>query len=140
MKYNWAAVVQELRKVAVENITFPDRATKDYFHMMMFQTDTFHPFWTAGEEELSIALGRMPSGRCNYRSCDSYWLWKDGKRDMADALFQWFWDVEDIVAEHFADKWNFPDDEQMSFKINFPDWDALTNPRLVARVLKAARK
>lgn len=139
MKSNWAAVVQELRKLTYESVAFKG-AGKEYLRLHLFQTDTFHPFYTSAEEDMDRALKNMPDGRCNYKSCDSYWAFKDGKQDLQDAIVDWLYEVECMVIDHFADAWNFapgynPKDIEMKFT---PPCD-MVNKRTVARILKAAR-
>ena len=138
MKHNWAAVVQELRKLTFDSVAFKGDG-KEYFRLQLFQTDTFHPFYTAAEEDLDRALKNMPES-VNYRNCNSYWAWKDGKLDLQDAIVDWLYEVECLIVDHFADAWNFapgfrPEDIKMTFT---PPCD-MVNKRTVARIFRAAR-
>ncbi len=147
MKYNWPAVVKEYRKILVENVKFFDvdeetglgTINKDftgYFSIQVHQTDTFHPFNSDGE--LSRALDRMPV-RCNYRSIKSYWEFKDGKDNIANAIYEMLSEAEDTINDHFADSWNFPPGYAAPDEIEFPDWDRLVTDRLIARLIRAAK-
>lgn len=144
MKYNWPAVVTEFRKIMLANVKlYSTLDTKkvsegytEYFKIQLFETDTFHPFDTDGE--LSRALDRMPV-RCNYRSCDSYRAWKDGRSYIADALYSMMSEVSDLVEDHFSNVWNFPPGVKLPERIVMPkDWSDIAD-NSVARILKAAR-
>lgn len=147
MRTNWPAVVTEFRKVLVENIKFFDvdeetnfgsinKDLTEYFRMSVFDTDNFHPWNSDGE--LSRALERMPI-RCNYRSIKSYWAFKDGKDEIANAIYEMLTEVEDTVNDYFSDRWNFPPGYTPPDEIEFADWDKVVNDRLVARIIRAAK-
>lgn len=144
MKYNWPAVVTEFRKIMLANVKLysthnPKKVSEgytDYFKIQLFQTDTFHPFDTDGE--LSRALDMIPN-RCNYRSCDSYRAWKDGRLDIADALYSMMTEVSELVEDHFSNAWNFAPGVKLPERIVMPTgWTDIADSS-VARILKAAR-
>jgi hypothetical protein len=145
MKTNWPAVVKEYRKILVENVKFfkviddfgtIDKSFTEYFRMTVHQTDNFHPWNSDGE--LSRALARMPI-RCNYRSIKSYWAFKNGKENIANAIYEMLTEAEDIINDHFSDSWNFPPGYVAPDEIEFPDWGYLITDRMVARLIRAAK-
>ena len=145
MKTNWPAVVKEYRKILVENVKFfkviddfgtIDKSFTEYFRMTVHQTDNFHPWNSDGE--LSRALARMPI-RCNYRSIKSYWAFKNGKENIANAIYEMLSEAEDIINDHFGDSWNFPPGYVAPDEIEFPDWGYLITDRMVARLIRAAK-
>jgi hypothetical protein len=144
MKYNWPAVVTEFRKIMSSQVKlYSQRDDKnisedfmEYFNTQLFETDTFHPFDTDGE--LSRAMDRMPA-RCDYRSIKSYWAFKDGKENIADALYSMMFEVSDLVEDHFSNVWNFAPGVKLPERIVMPkDWSDIAD-KSVARILKAAR-
>jgi hypothetical protein len=145
MKNNWPAVVKEFRSIVLANVKLygaqnPKQVSKgftEYFKIQLNQTDTFHPFDTDGE--LSRALDNMPE-RCNYRSCDSYHAWKDGRCDIADALYAMLTEASELIEYHFSDKWNFAPGAPLPARIDMPrDWTDYAESS-VSRIIKAAKK
>ena len=144
MKYNWPAVVTEFRKIMLANVNlYSTLDTKkvsegytEYFKIQLFETDTFHPFDTDGE--LSRALDMIPN-RCNYRSLESYHAWKDGRIDIADALYSMMTEVSELVEDHFSNAWNFAPGVKLPERIVMPTgWTDIADSS-VSRILKAAR-
>lgn len=144
MKYNWSKVVDELRQIVIKNTVFKganENRTKElhaYFKLMMLETDTFHPYNSDGN--LSRELDRMPD-RCNYRSVESYWEWKDSREDVMVALMEVYDEINDLIEEHFADPWNFPPGYTPPVSITFrKDNETELPDETIARILRAARK
>jgi hypothetical protein len=145
MKNNWPAVVKEFRSIVLANVKLygehtpakPSEGFMGYFKIQLKETDTFHPFDTDGE--LSRALDRMPE-RCNYRSCESYHAWKDGRCDIADALYAMLTEASELIEDHFGNAWNFPPVYKPPLRIDMPrDWTDYAESS-VSRIIKAAKK
>ena len=139
MIYNWPKVVQEFRKIAVENIKFEGaraEALARRFNHTMFATDQFHPFDSDGE--LSKELNNIPRWP-NYRSIDSYWDWKRGREWVRDALFNVFEEMECLIEEYYADCWNHPPGYVNPEKIVMPNWEDVAT-KSFARIIRAARQ
>jgi hypothetical protein len=137
IKYSWPRAVSELRKIVIENVKFALPAEAANFKLEMLQTDTFHPFDSDAEHLLSRALGNYPAS-CNYRSCESYWLNKDSKQELAEALRVWFEETNSRMDEYYGDAWNFaPGYTKPTYVCS--DWDTIAD-KVTARVLRAAKK
>jgi hypothetical protein len=111
MKYSWPAVVNELRNIMLKNTSFKcatkqqEKDMQDYFRIMMFETDTFHPWNSDGM--LSRALDKLPQ-RCDYRHVENYWKWKEGRLEVEEALECVFQEMEDTITEWFGNWMNHP--------------------------------
>ena len=144
MKYNWPAVVKEFRTIMLENVQLytkasdktPSKALMDYLHFNTRETDNFHPWNTDGE--LSKALENMPL-RCNYRSCHSYWAYKDGRDDIDQALYDVFDEMQEIIQEYFTNAWNFRPGFVLPEKIVFSEWHEVLTERMLSRIIRAAK-
>jgi len=147
MKYNWPAAIKELKKVVLEHTTIfvgretkPSRAWMEHLRFTMVETDQFHPYGCDGE--LSRALNRMPEGRCNYRSVESYWAFKFGRDDLEEALYSLISEMGCAIEEYYAEPHNFPPGASMPDRVVTTTEDVankLSYARLVSRILKAAK-
>ena len=137
MKYNWANVSTELRKIVLENVTLPGSAN-NHMRYIMSETDNFHPWDT--DIDLCDALKRHPKGQCNYRSCVSYWEFKDAKDFVLDGIYVCLEEMGEKITEYYSDRYNFnngvqlPDLDNMKF-----NWAKIAD-RSYTRIMKAARR
>jgi hypothetical protein len=142
MNYNWSPALKAFRATVLKNVKFldangkPDRNWTEYFEFEMRATDTFHPFDT--DSELSEALKRI-APYCNYRSLELYWLYKDGRDMMSEAVYSMLTEVGELIEEYFSNKWNFAPGTNLPAKIVMPrDWSPIAD-KAVPSILKAAK-
>jgi hypothetical protein len=112
----------------------------EHLRFTMVETDQFHPYGCDGE--LSRALNRMPDGRCNYRSVESYWAFKFGRDDLEEALYSLISDMGVAIEEYYAEPWNFQPGIGLPDRVVTTNYDAaekLNYKKLVSRILKAAK-
>ena len=146
MKYNWPAAIKELKQIVLEHTVIHahkdqnPKAWAEHLRHVMFDTDQFHPY--GSDDELSRALNRMPDGRCNYSSVESYWLFKYGREGIADALYLLIVDMGSAIEEYYTDKWNFAPGTGLPDHIERIDYitaEKLNYSKLTTRILKAAK-
>lgn len=141
MDTNWPAVVKEVRAIMLSHVKIYnngklDKHAMEEFSFDMINTDNYHPWNSDGE--LSRSLDRMPI-RCNYRSVDSYWDWKNGKYNVVDALHDVFNEMQDIIQDTLTNEWNFEPGYKMPEQIIFPtDWSIIST-KAVSRIMRAAK-
>lgn len=137
MKANWSAVIDEFRAIVKEGVSFvgPEHAVQ--FRCELRETDRFHP-WNS-DDMLDRALSRMPK-RCDYRSLKSYWAWKDGRLDIQEALDEMLYEVEDTIRDYYSEPWNFAPGYVLPREVRFSWEGSGATERMVARILRAAKK
>lgn len=127
MKFDWAKLVREMRIRMSEMVTFEgqDRAhTLDligYFRMTIMETDTFHPF--DNDRDLDRAFSRLPE-RCNYRSVDAYWHYKNARQEVISWMYDYFVAMETLIRDHFSNPMNFPPGYMPPKSVKFGDLEA----------------
>jgi hypothetical protein len=142
VKYSWPKLVKETRKAMIELVEFKCKdaeASMDMhidFKMLMRATDTFHA-WN-DDDVLERAFRRMPE-KCNYRSCKSYWAYKDGKNDMEDSLNEYLYGMSEIIQDYYDDVWNFEPRYVRPKKIIIGDIAGYVSKNL-ARIIRTVRE
>jgi hypothetical protein len=132
---NWPAAIQAFRECLFANLKFEDERTKAKFKHLLFETDTFHPF--DSDSALDRALTKMPL-RCNYRSCDSYWAFKDGKELMYSAICDMLDEVEYLVEDYFDNAYNFAPNTKKFGEISFKKCVDDTAKKFITKIIRAA--
>jgi len=134
MKYNWPAVVKELRTIVLENVKMKrndgsiDLVATEHFNLEMRETDTFHPWNSDGE--LSQALDKISEPAC-----------KDDMYCVEDALDNIFEEMGMAIREHYSNHWNFAPGTHLPEDIRMPDcWDGIVPGEFITRVIEAAKK
>jgi hypothetical protein len=127
MKYDWAKLVHEMRIRMMEMTTIEgqDHAhTMDlvgYFRMTMRDTDTFHPFHE--DRYLDKAFAGLPE-RCNFRSVEAYWKYKNARQNVISWMYDYFVQMETLIRDHFSNPMNFPPGYMPPKKVEFGDLEA----------------
>lgn len=113
MKYDWAKFVKESRKLFAQHVAFDSvdpAGDKANFVFLLHETDNFHPFYSDAEYRLNDIFSEfacMPR-KCNYRSIDSYWHWREAKLELIDCVRDWLYEMYVMVEDYYLEKQNFP--------------------------------
>lgn len=135
MKYDWAKFNNESRKLFAQHVSFDsvdpvgDQAN---FVRLLCETDNFHPFYSDAEFRLSDIFSEfacMPQ-KCNYRSIDSYWQWREAKQELIECVREWFLEMYAKVEDYYLEKRNFPDCYIAPKHIAF-DVDSISNSAII---------
>lgn len=124
MKFDWAKLVHEMRIHMLEMVTIEGQDREhtlnlvDDLRMTMKETDTFHPF--DRDRYLEKAFTRLPE-RCNYRSVEAYWSYKNAKEECISWMYDYFVGMETLIRDHFSNPMNFPPGAMPPKSVEFGD-------------------
>jgi len=142
MKYNWPAVMKELKKILIENVKIfhreydknPSEAWINHLKAELSHTDRFHP--VDCEQYLCKMLNRIPD-RCNYRSVKSYWDYKHAKSSFFQEADNCLREMQEYVQDYYSTMWNFAPGTKVPEKIYISEF---FSDRTLARILRAAKQ
>jgi hypothetical protein len=142
MKFDWAKLVREMRKAAIDCVEFKGVDAEHSmdlhidFKMLMRQTDQFHA-WDM-DEDLERAFRKLET-KCNYRSCKSYWAYKNSREHAIEAIADYLDSMFDIIDDYYGSKWNFAPGYVKPKKIDYADSYAKA-AKIFPRVIRTVKQ